>query len=126
MPRRAMTAEEKAERKLAETKETIRRARVYLSNPVRWAKGTLVRKEATDVSRCILGAIRGQKKAKYKTEAERLIAKRLHEDGLGYSIPGFNDARSTTHEDVIGLLDRTLNDTILLPPPEKLAEGRSS
>lgn len=121
MARHKMTPEEKAERREAEVKETVRRARTYLANPIRWTKGTLVRAQNNEVGRCILGAIDGQKGAKYKREAKRLIEERLHRDGYQHgSIPAFNDAKGTTHDAVLGLLDRTLNDTILIGPLKEM------
>jgi hypothetical protein len=97
------------------TLETLKAARQTLTPLEAWTKGDNARDQ--DGARvdpqdpratcwCLIGAIAMQ--GHYSSVASYEIRQTLVKDGRCDSIAAFNDDPDTTHDDVLGLLDKTI------------------
>jgi hypothetical protein len=103
--------------------DAVRHARGLLTDPAHWQKGGWHNKHRQ--SHCIEGALSvvcGEPRSRTpKTliggEAMKLITNQMVSDDSPHKgIPAFNDAKATEHADVIGLLDRTVGDVVIMLP----------
>lgn len=104
--------------------DAVRNARGLLTDPAHWYKGGWHKGE----SHCIEGAVSvvcGEPRSRTPKkliggEALKLITNQMVADGSAHkSIPSLNDSKATTHADVIGLLDRTVGDVVIMLPPQR-------
>ena len=98
------------------TTDVLRHMRARLSEPGKWTKGGYARDKQGRLTRsnskdavcfCMLGAMRTARDAGNQQNAANVLLSVLAPLGYG-SIPSFNDSPTTTHADVLSVLDKAI------------------
>ena len=98
-------------------KETLQKVLEILQDPDHWVKNKMFARsdkrktEKVQAQRvCIVGALT-LVDGRYENKAYNTILatiREMDEEGLSYAIEDFNDRRSTTHGDIIRILDKVI------------------
>lgn len=94
---------------MTSVRENLIAARALIDTPEKWTQGSLRIGDCL----CAMGAVQAVLPKNYhgliSDTAQFKALQNALPDGFKWSVPSFNDARSTTHADIMALFDRAIS-----------------